>query len=59
MKLVTGSDDEYHDDDEDVYDLRNYSDKSVNGHRGSFPSWIASLDEFRYEAFNIRDKGLL
>lgn len=35
---------------------------SENGelfHDTAFPSWISTLDEFRYESFNIRDKSIV
>lgn len=50
-------------EDEDVCDLElaNYSDKSLGDASGgglnNFPSWIASLDEFKYETFNIKEKS--
>lgn len=67
VKLVSAVDD--YEEDGDVCDLEisNYSDKSasnggvVNGYRddasAAYPSWIASLDEFRYDAFNIKEKS--
>ncbi len=68
VKLVSAGDD--YEEDGDVCDLEisNYSDKSaanggsaVNGYRddasAAYPSWIASLDEFRYDAFNIKEKS--
>lgn len=64
VKLVGAGD---YEEDGDVYDLEiaNFSDKSANGGingykddaSAAYPSWIASLDEFRYDAFNIKEKS--
>ncbi|OTF82480.1 hypothetical protein BLA29_012908, partial [Euroglyphus maynei] len=50
------------DDDEEIYDLELSNNQILDGENGelfhgaAYPSWISSLDEFRYESFNIRDK---
>lgn len=50
------------DDDEEIYDMELTNNKILVGqnvelvHDVAFPSWISSLDEFRYESFYIRDK---
>lgn len=63
VKLVGATD---YDENDDVYDLEinsSYSDKISNGsangyvENASYPSWISSLDEFRYDAFNIKEKS--
>lgn len=54
-------------EDEDIGDFE-LTTLDDNGHGrndielrdgNSFPGWISSLDEFRYETFNIRNKSML
>lgn len=60
VKLVNpDGDDESHDDVNNLELSDYYLESNSNGYQNNLapPSWVSSLDEFRYEAFSIREKS--